>query len=45
MALTCRPKLLMLDEPMAGMGPGGTVEMAKLIRRLKGEYLHPPRRA
>ncbi len=37
MALTCRPKLLMLDEPMAGMGPGGTVEMAKLIRRLKGD--------
>lgn len=37
MALTCRPKLLLLDEPMAGMGPGGTVEMAKLIRRLKGE--------
>lgn len=37
MALTGHPKLLMLDEPMAGMGPGGTVEMAKLIRRLKGE--------
>jgi branched-chain amino acid transport system ATP-binding protein len=37
MALTCKPKLLMLDEPMAGMGPGGTVEMAKLIRRLKGD--------
>ena len=25
----------MLDEPMAGMGPGGTVEMSKLIRRLR----------
>lgn len=37
MALTGRPKLLLLDEPMAGMGPGGTVEMAKLIRRLRGE--------
>lgn len=37
MALTGRPKLLLLDEPMAGMGPGGTVEMAKLIGRLRGE--------
>ncbi len=35
MALAGNPKLLMLDEPMAGMGPGGTVEMSKLIRRLK----------
>jgi len=35
MALACRPRLLLLDEPMAGMGPGGTVELAKLIRRLK----------
>jgi len=34
MALSGKPKLLMLDEPMAGMGPGGTVEMSKLIRRL-----------
>jgi branched-chain amino acid transport system ATP-binding protein len=36
MALTCDPELLILDEPMAGMGPGGTVELTKLIRRLKG---------
>ena len=36
MALTGRPDLLILDEPMAGMGPGGTVEMTKLIRKLKG---------
>ena len=35
MALSGKPKLLMLDEPMAGMGPGGTVEMSKLILRLK----------
>ena len=35
MALACNPKLLLLDEPMAGMGPGGTVELSKLIRRLK----------
>ena len=35
MALACRPRLLLLDEPMAGMGPGGTVELSKLIRKLK----------
>jgi len=37
MALACKPRLLLLDEPMAGMGPGGTVEFSKLIRRLKEE--------
>ena len=37
MAIAGAPALLMLDEPMAGMGPGGTVEMSKLIRRLKRE--------
>ena len=35
MALACKPQLLLLDEPMAGMGPGGTVELSKLIRKLK----------
>jgi len=35
MALACNPRLLLLDEPMAGMGPGGTVELSKLIRKLK----------
>ncbi len=35
MALVGRPKLLLLDEPYAGMGPGGAVELTKLIRRLK----------
>ena len=35
MALACKPQLLLLDEPMAGMGPGGTVELSKLIRNLK----------
>jgi branched-chain amino acid transport system ATP-binding protein len=35
MALACNPRMLLLDEPMAGMGPGGTVELSKLIRRLK----------
>jgi len=36
MALTGNPELLILDEPMAGMGPGGTVELSKLIKRMKG---------
>lgn len=37
MALTGHPQLLILDEPMAGLGPGGTVELSKLIRKLKGK--------
>lgn len=37
MALTGRPELLILDEPMAGMGPGGTVELSKLIQSMKGK--------
>lgn len=36
MALAGKPQLLMLDEPMAGQGAGGTVELKKLIRSLKG---------
>ena len=37
MALAGDPKLLLLDEPYAGMGPGGAVELTKLIRTLKKE--------
>ena len=37
MAMVGRPELLILDEPMAGMGPGGTTELAKLIHKLKGQ--------
>jgi len=37
MTLTRHPGLLILDEPMAGMGPGGTVELSKLIKSLKGD--------
>ena len=37
MALAGNPKMLLLDEPYAGMGPGGAVELTKLIRRLKNE--------
>ncbi|MCG8615289.1 MAG: ABC transporter ATP-binding protein [Desulfobacterales bacterium] len=36
MALTGNPDFLILDEPMAGMGPGGTVALTELIRTLKG---------
>ena len=34
MALTLRPKLLLLDEPTAGMGDQETYEITQLIRRL-----------
>jgi branched-chain amino acid transport system ATP-binding protein len=36
MALASRPRLLLLDEPMAGMGPGGSRRMAELLGNLKG---------
>jgi branched-chain amino acid transport system ATP-binding protein len=34
MALSLRPKLLLLDEPTAGMGDQETHDIAQLIRRL-----------
>lgn len=34
MALACKPKLLLLDEPAAGMGPEETDRTAELIRQL-----------
>ena len=37
MALASNPKLLLLDEPMAGMGPGGTVKLSELIQGLRGK--------
>ena len=37
MALACRPKLLLLDEPTAGMSPEETREMMGLIERLAAE--------
>lgn len=38
MALAGEPSVLLLDEPMAGLGPGGAVRMAELIGRLKGRF-------
>jgi branched-chain amino acid transport system ATP-binding protein len=36
LALASRPRLLLLDEPMAGMGPDESERMVALIRALKG---------
>jgi branched-chain amino acid transport system ATP-binding protein len=36
MALATRPRLLLLDEPMAGMGPDETARMTAMLRELKG---------
>jgi branched-chain amino acid transport system ATP-binding protein len=38
MALAMRPKLLLLDEPMAGMGRQDTVRMTEILRKLKAQY-------
>ncbi len=37
MALATRPRLLLLDEPMAGMGKDESERMTQLLARLKGE--------
>jgi branched-chain amino acid transport system ATP-binding protein len=37
MALATRPRLLLLDEPMAGLGPEGSRRMVALLRELKRE--------
>ncbi len=37
MALATRPRLLLLDEPMAGMGKEESERMTQLLARLKGE--------
>jgi ABC-type branched-subunit amino acid transport system ATPase component len=36
-ALATQPKLLLLDEPTAGMNPQETLELTRLISRLRGE--------
>lgn len=37
MALAARPRMLLLDEPMAGMGAEETARLVQLLRALKGE--------
>jgi branched-chain amino acid transport system ATP-binding protein len=37
MALATRPRLLLLDEPMAGLGPEESARMVELMRELKQE--------
>jgi branched-chain amino acid transport system ATP-binding protein len=36
MALATRPRMLLLDEPMAGMGPDESARMVAMLRELKG---------
>jgi branched-chain amino acid transport system ATP-binding protein len=36
-ALASRPKLLLLDEPAAGLNPGETAELARFLRRIAQE--------
>jgi branched-chain amino acid transport system ATP-binding protein len=38
MALATRPRMLLLDEPMAGMGPEESARMVQLLRELKQQY-------
>ena len=38
MALAARPRLLLLDEPTAGMGPEDSARMVALLAALKGEF-------
>src|SRR2546427_347245 len=37
-ALATRPKVLLLDEPMAGTGREETARLVELLRRLKGRF-------
>jgi branched-chain amino acid transport system ATP-binding protein len=38
MALATSPKMLLLDEPMAGMGPEESERMTAYLSSLKGQY-------
>ncbi|CAM5365410.1 ABC transporter ATP-binding protein [Eoetvoesiella caeni] len=37
LALATRPRMLLLDEPMAGMGHGESLQLVELINRLRGQ--------
>jgi branched-chain amino acid transport system ATP-binding protein len=38
MTLAGNPLLLLLDEPMAGIGPGGSKKLTELLDKLRGQY-------
>jgi branched-chain amino acid transport system ATP-binding protein len=38
MALASKPRMLLLDEPMAGLGPDESSRMVTMLQALKGEY-------
>jgi branched-chain amino acid transport system ATP-binding protein len=38
MALAGRPRMLLLDEPMAGLGPDESARMVEMLGRLKDRY-------
>ncbi|MEG0539027.1 MAG: ATP-binding cassette domain-containing protein, partial [Comamonas sp.] len=38
LAIAASPKLLLLDEPMAGMGPAESAEMLELIEQLRRSH-------
>ena len=38
MALATRPRLLLLDEPVAGMGADESQRMVRLLRELRGRH-------
>jgi len=38
MALAGNPRMLLLDEPMAGLGPEESARMVEMLRALKGDY-------
>jgi len=38
MTLAGNPQVLLLDEPMAGIGPGGSKELTQLLDGLRGRY-------
>jgi len=38
MTLAGNPRLLLLDEPMAGIGPGGSKKLTELLDELRGHY-------